>query len=265
MELPEKIAAGVYDSRVVVKNTAVSKKRITSQFEIELPMEDGGISYIDDHTMPISTNRIICAKPGQTRHTKFPFRCYYLHMVIHSGALYDKLMHMPDFVDIPQSEPYRKIFNKLIRYYSAGSQENEWLLQSYVFKLVHQLCLDAEGSTERSEDIRSDPVIDTALSFIKTHLTEELSLQTVAQAVSLSPVYFHTLFKKAVGMTLRSYIEQQRIKKAIDLLLTTDYALTRIAYECGFSSQSYFSYAFKRKMGKTPRQYVQDIYSKYEI
>ena len=66
-------------------------------------------------------------------------------------------------------------------------------------------------------------------------------------------------------MTLRSYIEQQRIKKAIDLLLTTDYALTRIAYECGFSSQSYFSYAFKRKMGKTPRQYVQDIYSKYEI
>ncbi len=106
-----------------------------------------------------------------------------------------------------------------------------------------------KGSTGSHGDIHNDPAVEAAIRFIKAHLTEELSLQIVAQGVSLSPIYFHNLFKKTVGMTLHSYIEQQRIKKAIDLLLTTDHSLTRIAYECGFSSQSYFSYAFKRKIG----------------
>lgn len=65
-------------------------------------------------------------------------------------------------------------------------------------------------------------------------------------------------------MTLREYVEEQRIKKAIHLLLTTDRSLTAVAYECGFSSQSYFSYVFKRKMKTTPRQYIDSLYQKYE-
>jgi len=59
-------------------------------------------------------------------------------------------------------------------------------------------------------------------------------------------------------------VEEQRIKKAIDLLISTDCTLTDVAFECGFSSQSYFSYVFKRRMQKTPREYVQEIYSIYE-
>jgi AraC-like DNA-binding protein len=57
--------------------------------------------------------------------------------------------------------------------------------------------------------------------------------------------------------------EEQRIKKAANMLLTTDYTLTKIAYECGFSSQSYFSYAFKRRMNVTPREYAKKVFNKY--
>jgi len=48
-------------------------------------------------------------------------------------------------------------------------------------------------------------------------------------------------------------------------LTTTDYSLTKISFECGFSSQSYFSCVFKRRMKKTPREYEKDIRSRYEI
>lgn len=48
-------------------------------------------------------------------------------------------------------------------------------------------------------------------------------------------------------------------------MLTTDMTLTEIAYNCGFSSQSYFSFVFKRKMGKTPREYIKDINNNYEM
>ena len=49
---------------------------------------------------------------------------------------------------------------------------------------------------------------------------------------------------------------------SVVLLTTTDHSLTRIAYECGFSSQSYFSLVFKKRTGKTPGEYVKDIFSR---
>ena len=55
----------------------ITSNRKTTMFEIEIPIENGGISYINDERMPISPNMIICAKPGQTRHTKTPYKCYY--------------------------------------------------------------------------------------------------------------------------------------------------------------------------------------------
>ena len=76
---------------------------------------------------------------------------------------------------------------------------------------------------------------------------------------------FHNSFKKAVGPTLREYVEEQRIKKAITLLTATHLTLTQIAFECGFSSQSYFSFVFKRRTGKTPRQYANEINKLYEL
>ena len=64
-------------------------------------------------------------------------------------------------------------------------------------------------------------------------------------------------------ITIHEYVEEQRIKKAANMLITTDYTLAEIAYECGFSSQSYFSYAFKRKMNKTPREYAKEVFERY--
>lgn len=80
----------------------------------------------------------------------------------------------------------------------------------------------------------------------------------------LSPIHFHNCFKSAVGKTLHEYVEEQRIKVAVNLLLTTDLTLTQIAFQCGFSSQSYFSYVFKRKMQTTPRKYVEQLNNLYE-
>ena len=47
MELPKLVAAGIYDSRIAAKNVAISKNRKTTMFEIEIPIESGGFSYIN--------------------------------------------------------------------------------------------------------------------------------------------------------------------------------------------------------------------------
>ncbi len=264
MILPDIVTAGIYDSKIAVKNTAISKNRKTTMFEIELPIEDGGISYIDSYSFPIKPNMIICAKPNQKRHTKFPFKCYYVHMIIHSGPLYEILMNVPDFYETDKYQVYLKIFKNLIKHYNSLSADEELILQSNILELIYTIKKD---STKRSLNPKSGNnfVIEDAIKYIKEHLTEDLNLENIAKQMSISPIYFHNKFKASVGKTLHDYTEEQRIKKAINLLQTTDYSLTKIAFECGFSSQSYFSYVFKRRMKQTPRKYIKEIYYKYEI
>ena len=264
MLLPDIVAAGIYDSRLAARNIAISKNRKTTMFEIELPIENGGISYIDANTTPIHPNMIISAKPGQIRHTKFPFKCYYVHMTIPDSPLRDALMQTEDFFSTSQHKLYEALFTKLIKHYNFLSPTEEILVQSLLLQLIYTVIQDS-AAKPTGKSIGQDSVAENAIHYIQEHLTEDLSLNTVAQAVSLSPVYFHNVFKAATGKTLHSYIEEQRIKKAIHLLQTTDYSLTKIAYACGFSSQSYFSYVFKRRMGQTPRNYIRDSYGKYEL
>lgn len=265
MVLPKIVAAGIYNSQFSVKNTVVSKNRKTSMFEIELPMENGGISYIGDTSRPITPNMIICAKPRQIRHTKFPFKCYFLHMILHSDTLYDMLMQTPDIFETDNSETYKRIFTRLVKYYNSPGN-NEIILQSLVLELIDTIRRDTASITKQNNHGNVSALrIESAVKYIKENLTEDLSLEKVAEFASLSPIHFHNSFKAAVGKTLREYVEEQRIKRAIHLLMSTEYSLTEIAFACGFSSQSYFSYVFKRRMKKTPREYIQELYSKYEI
>ena len=265
MQLPEIVAAGIYHSNIFAKNIAVSKNRITSMVEIELPVESGGISYIDDQAHPIRPNMIICAKPGQLRHTKFPYQCYYVHMILREGLLYDILLHAPDCFETKQAEHYKALFLEIIKLYNTLNERDEILLQSKILALVHLISEDSAASERNAFRNNNHFVIEQALRYIKENLTENLKLEEIAKQIHLSPIYFHNAFKAATGKTLRDYVEEQRIKKAINLLLTTNDSLTKIAFECGFSSQSYFSFVFKRRMKMTPREYVKALNQNYEI
>lgn len=264
MNLPKIVAAGIYDSNIAIRNISVSRKRKATMFEIELPLEHGGISYIEDTSIPITPNMIICVKPGQIRRTRFPFKCYFVHMILHEGLLHDALVATPDYFEIQNRDVYESIYKRLIKHYNALSEGREIILQSVLLELIHTITQDSSRRVNTNNTLNTSSLTENAINYIKNHLTEDLALENMAKAMSLSPIYFHTIFRASVGKTLRDYVEEQRLKKAINLLLTTSLSLTDIAYECGFSSQSYFSYVFKRKMNTTPRNYVKDYFNNYE-
>ncbi len=263
--LPEIVAIGVYNSQVAAKNKEITKNRKTTMFEIEIPIENGGISYINSEEIPITPNMIICAKPGQMRHTKLPFKCYFIHMILKDGELYDTLMDIPIFVETKKSGEYRDIFAKLCKYYDSALENDKIILHSLILELIYVLSNDSKKPFYRDKMKNNNyEIIEIVIKHIKENLTSDLSLETVAAYVSLSPIHFHNFFKAATGKTLHEYVEEQRIRKSANLLVTTDLTLAEIAYKCGFSSQSYFSYAFKRKMHLTPREYAKEVYKRYE-
>ncbi|MBQ2696850.1 MAG: helix-turn-helix transcriptional regulator [Clostridia bacterium] len=262
--LPEIVAVGIYNSRLAVKDKKVTKNRKTTMFELEIPIQKGGISYIDAEAVSIEPDLLICAKPGQIRHTRLPFTCYYVHMIVREGLLYDVLMELPSFFKTEKLEVYKKLFKKLAECYGSGVEEDELLLQSLILELVHMLKRDS-ARENRLKNVRrsNDVMIDKVIKYIKENLQADLSLDAIAAYVNLSSIHFHNFFKTTTGKTLHSFVEEQRIKKASNLLVTTDWTLTRISEECGFSSQSYFSYAFKRKMHMTPREFAKTALNRY--
>lgn len=263
--LPQIVAVGIYNSQIVVKNKTVTKNRKTTMFELEIPLERGGVSYINADQAVIEPDMIICAKPGQIRHTRVPYKCYYIHMILREGTLYDALMDTPDYVKISRYQYYYDLFRKLCEHYDTALEYDEIRLQSLVLELVYAIIHDSEKLSHRAKVKNSNyEAIEKVIRYVKENLTADLSLETVAQYVGFSPIHFHNCFKTATGKTLRDYVEEQRIKKAANMLITTDATLAQIAYECGFSSQSYFSFAFKRRMQMTPREYAQKMLARYE-
>ena len=262
--LPEIVSVGIYNASVAVKNKAVTQNRKTTMFEIELPIEQGGISYISSSSHPITENLLICAKPGQLRHTRLPFKCYYIHMIVEDERLYNMLMELPNFIELSERARIKSIFECLCENYSIGTYESELKLTSLLYDLLHTIKKHSGGNKANGYLANNHKVVEKTIKYINDNLNANLSLEILAHEMSFTPVYFHKLFKASTGKTLREYIEDQRIKKAIELMMSTNMTLTEISYECGFSSQSYFSYAFNRKMKISPRKYAKNILNQYE-
>jgi AraC family transcriptional regulator len=91
--------------------------------------------------------------------------------------------------------------------------------------------------------------------YIRAHLGSDLGVAELADQVNLSPHYFSTLFKKALGMPPHRYVLQERIHAAQRLLSIGRMDISELALNLGFSDQSHFSRAFRKVTGTTPTRY----------
>ncbi|MFJ8063533.1 bifunctional transcriptional activator/DNA repair enzyme AdaA [Psychrobacillus sp. NPDC096426] len=91
--------------------------------------------------------------------------------------------------------------------------------------------------------------------YIDDHYTESLTLHTLADLCHGSPYHLQRTFKKVLGKSPIEYMQQTRISKAKEYLVTTDKSLFEIGAAIGMSNIPYFITLFKKVTGMTPIQY----------
>jgi transcriptional regulator GlxA family with amidase domain len=91
--------------------------------------------------------------------------------------------------------------------------------------------------------------------FIETHLEQNISIRALATTAGLSMYHFARAFKQSVGMTPHGYLVQCRVRRAQDLLATTDLPLSEIALASGFADQSHCARRVREHVGITPSSY----------
>ena len=93
------------------------------------------------------------------------------------------------------------------------------------------------------------------ISYIENHYTEQITLDDVATAAHLSRSECSRVFKKVMGTSLFSFIQNYRIEKSCALLTETDAPISEIAESCGFSDGNYYTKVFQKVMGCSPSTY----------
>ncbi|MBQ9976021.1 MAG: helix-turn-helix transcriptional regulator [Clostridia bacterium] len=94
-----------------------------------------------------------------------------------------------------------------------------------------------------------------AVLYIRNNYSQPITIRELASLVNLCDDTFIRVFKKEHGQTPFSYIMNFRITEALKLLLQNELSIAEIALHTGFSSSSYFTKIFKKKLNISPIQY----------
>lgn len=107
---------------------------------------------------------------------------------------------------------------------------------------------------EREEELCSEDILGRLQKYISAHYTEKLTLAQISRDIHSSGSYLSRLYKTKTGQNLFDSINQMKIEKAKELMLS-GYKIYETAQIVGFDDVSYFSRVFKKYEGCSPREY----------
>ncbi|MFB5660968.1 AraC family transcriptional regulator [Alteribacillus sp. HJP-4] len=151
---------------------------------------------------------------------------------------------------------FEKLLEEIHEEYEGGKDDRyEYLLvQLHSLLLFINRCCTYSHTQNAN---RKSEWIYPILTYIDERTSQSLSLEELAQHVSVTPAYLSKVFKQTLGMTLSEYITTKRLKLAKDMLCQTSENIETIAENCGFYSMPHFYRTFKKHTQLTPRQYRQ--------
>ncbi|MFD0960357.1 helix-turn-helix domain-containing protein [Paenibacillus chungangensis] len=115
--------------------------------------------------------------------------------------------------------------------------------------------LSEAGRLIRLKKEEHDPIVHFVTEYMEEHYREEISLEGVAEKMNITGGYLSTYFKEKTGINFVDYVNEFRVKKAMDLLFQAELRIQDIAQEVGYLSLSSFNRAFKKFSGVTPTEY----------
>jgi len=121
-------------------------------------------------------------------------------------------------------------------------------------KAVPHLLLKKMQPGEEKES-RTSLTVKRAQSMIHEFYQTGITLEEIADKLSMTPEYLGTQFKKELGVSFSSYIREYRLNKAKELLLSTQLKQYEIAKAVGYTDAKYFSRQFREYVGQSPGDY----------
>jgi len=141
-------------------------------------------------------------------------------------------------------------------------RQQKWMEQVFTTDGFESLCVVVRKALDDFMDSifeqgygRTNKKVRKAMDYVAEHFTEDLRLEDVAAHVELSTFRIAHMVKDFTGRTILQQVKRLRTEKARRLLEDTTLTCAEIAYEVGFSDQSFFTRQFREMTGTTPARY----------
>jgi len=118
--------------------------------------------------------------------------------------------------------------------------------------------LNAEGFSLEMQ-VQDNDRINVVFNYVKDHFQQEVTLDEVANLVSMTVPSFCRYFKKVTHKTFTRFVNEYRLVHASKLLAEKPMSITEICFESGFNNFSHFNKSFKEFTGKNASQYRQEL------
>jgi AraC-like DNA-binding protein len=133
----------------------------------------------------------------------------------------------------------------------SGEIDNPFSNSSSTYQLCMQFLEEAGGGKKEFEQHHFKKLT----SFLKDNIHRDISVEEMAEVMQLSRSHFSRLFSGEMGMSPRMYLEDLRMKMALDILFEKDSSVKETAVRCGIYDVNYFCRLFKKRYGVSPGKY----------
>lgn len=159
---------------------------------------------------------------------------------------------------VEKDEAIDKIMSVIYEEYREQKIGYRLICKGELLKLIVHLARQyaAEVLTERESDSRKKRLerLNTVLDYIQLNYTKQISNKELADIIHLSEDRFNHLFKESMGMPPLQYMNEIRMKKAMNLLKRKEGTVVEIADSVGFTDYNHFGRQFRRHYGCTPSE-----------
>ncbi len=188
------------------------------------------------------------------------FSAHWLHFIPKDVFLHNGLLAMPLVTDI--SDLLFAVRTSLCNIellisgrYSSGK---DYYLESLSLQTDIQTIVVSmlrRFSWTLSTNIESMRMIEPAITYVRSHFCEQITIKQLADSCNMSTSYFHRLFYNTLQITPSVYVTLLRMNTAIPLLLDCSLSVKEIAYRLGYHDDAYFSRVFRLHYGVPPGLY----------
>jgi AraC-like DNA-binding protein len=213
-------------------------------------------------THQTNSSGLIFLNPGEAHTGKaagangFEYHAFYPTLT-HMQTMLEELGRPPGLPFFTEARVDDQHLSHLVETFHQALLENPSKLERESrFIQVLSYMLQRHADIRVATSIKKEPkAVRKAREYLEDNYDQDISLQTLADAVGLSRYYFLRVFHKTAGLPPHAYLESIRIRKAQQLINKGE-PLAQIAYMTGFSHQSHFTNRFKYHIGVTPGQYA---------
>lgn len=153
------------------------------------------------------------------------------------------------------SSTLSQALGKILRlYYLEREVASYWEVNALYFQIISKLEQKYLIRVEKNSNILSTEAV---ANYIENNLSEDLSLEDLSNVFYVSTQSLARFFKKFFKQPFGKYLQEKRFEQLETLLLDTSHPINQLVYEVGFKNLNSFNRLFKKKYGKSPKEWRQ--------